>query len=124
MSLEFLLSAYPARDLFASLSEDDFFVNNRFLCSAPGHPFLLAVLRSVVADMESAMAADEKPDIWFTTGPSQYSQVFAELLMADDETARATVARIGLVYSHELGRYVSARPLNYKATIEGNWRAL
>jgi hypothetical protein len=43
--------------------------------------------------------------------------------MAGDEASHALVARIGLVYSHELGRYLSSRPLNYKATKEGNWRA-
>ena len=118
--IEALITSYPGKDLFASFSETGFFMNNRFICTVPGHPFLVEVLKHVVQDFADSIEAGDKPDIWFVTGPFQYSRTFAEYLLRRD---RDVVPRIGLVYSHELSRYLSSPPLKYKSTVEGNWRA-
>jgi hypothetical protein len=120
--IERLFDEHRHVDFFASISQDDFFINNRFLIASPQHPYLQKVLRCVVDDLADALQKGQTPDIWNTTGPFQYSRIFAEELLFHFGDKCSYIHRIGLIYTQELSLYLGHVALDYKKTPEGNWR--
>jgi hypothetical protein len=119
--LDHLFAAHPDKELFLCLAPDAFFVSNGFIACTPAHPIIGRTFHNAASAIRSAMAQNIKPDIWRTTGPEQLTLAIAEAMV---EPELSTAAKsTGFLYWHTRARFSEIRELNYKRTVDGNWRA-
>lgn len=117
-----LVEAYPEKDLFLSYSNKGCYLINGFMAARAQHPIIVNVLSKIVRSLSKAQKAGIKPNIWDATGPGQISCGVAEHLILTKRTDEVT-QRMGLLHANTLESFREMKPLIYKQTISGNWRA-
>lgn len=100
-------------------------VNNWFVACAPGHPVVTRALQHVVSNLENIVDRAPDTNVWVMTGPGAWSFAVSDVAIDPlDGRTSAPLARSCFMSEFVYRGILSSPPMQYKDTVDGNWRLL